>query len=70
MHSFVRAATVAALLALAAAGSARRADQDFEFDDDAVSPAASRAVECPQLRRIDADAPLSSAPLHATRPCK
>ena len=38
MHSFVRAATLAALLALAAAAAgARRADQDFEFDDDAVS---------------------------------
>ncbi|KAJ8733070.1 hypothetical protein PYW08_001368 [Mythimna loreyi] len=37
MHSFVRAATLAALLALAAAASARRSDQDFEFDDDAES---------------------------------
>lgn len=48
MRSFVRAATLAALLALAAA-AARRSDQDFEFDDDTVSffpclPCAVRAA--------------------------
>ncbi|XP_026737070.1 proteoglycan Cow [Trichoplusia ni] len=43
MHSFVRAATLAALLALAAA-AARRTDQDFEFDDDADGGAAEVGV--------------------------
>lgn len=38
MHSWARAVTLAALLALATAAGARRSDQDFEFDDDAVSP--------------------------------
>ncbi|XP_022835396.1 proteoglycan Cow [Spodoptera litura] len=39
MRSFVRAATLAALLALATA-AARRSDQDFEFDDDTDAAAA------------------------------
>ncbi|CAH0605666.1 unnamed protein product [Chrysodeixis includens] len=43
MHSFVRAVTLAALLALAAA-AARRTDQDFEFDDDADGGAAEAGV--------------------------